>query len=122
MKQFKTILNLRGEKQISGFLDKILKIREKSFIKDFGWIPITLYNEATQSKNEARKPFLVKWMATVDRFLKGEPILSQAEWIIIKLNSKMLLYLIRKEKQSKDLEGRLLRRPCIFSYTMPGRM
>ena len=74
MKQFKTILNLRGEKQISGFLDKILKIREKSFIKDFGWIPITLYNEATQSKNEARKPFLVKWMATVDRFLKGEPI------------------------------------------------
>ncbi len=74
MKQFETILNLRGEKQISRFLDKILKIREKSFIKDFSWIPVSLYNETIQSKNESKGPFLAKWMATVDRFLKGEPI------------------------------------------------
>ena len=74
MKQFETILNLRGEKQISRFLDKTLKIREKSFLKDFSWIPVSLYNETTQLRNEAREPFLVNWMATVDRFLKGEPI------------------------------------------------
>ncbi len=74
MKQFETILNLRGEKQISRFLDKTIKVREKSFLKDFSWIPITLYNEATQSKNESKGPFLAKWMATLDRFLKGKPV------------------------------------------------
>jgi hypothetical protein len=72
MKQFETILNLRGEKQISRFLDKILKIREKFFLKDFSWIPVSLYNDTTQSKNESKGPFLAKWMATLDRFLKGE--------------------------------------------------
>lgn len=74
MKQFETFLNLRGEKQISKFLDKTLRIREKSFLKDFNRVPINLYNETVQSKNEARESFLVTWMATVDQFLKGELI------------------------------------------------
>lgn len=73
MNKFKAILNLREKGQVSKFLDKTIKIREKSFTKDF-WIPISLYNEARQLRNEVKGPFLVKWMATVDRFLKGEPI------------------------------------------------
>lgn len=74
MKQFKTIWNFKDREQVNKILDKTIKVREKSFIKDFSWIPISLYNETTQLRNEAREPFLVKWMATVDRFLKGEPI------------------------------------------------
>ncbi|GAJ06277.1 unnamed protein product, partial [marine sediment metagenome] len=74
MKQFETILNLSGEKQISRFLDKVLKIREKSFVKDFSWIPISLYNETMQLGSEVKGPILVKWVATIDRFLEGKPI------------------------------------------------
>ena len=74
MKKFKAVWNLKGKEQVNKILDKTIKIREKSFIKEFSWIPISLYNEATQSNNESKGPFLVKWMATVDRFLKGEPI------------------------------------------------
>ncbi|MBA7604081.1 hypothetical protein ES703_11199 [subsurface metagenome] len=73
MKKFKAVWNLKGKEQVNKILGKTLRIREKSFLKDFSWIPITLYNEATQSKNEA-EPFLAKWMATIDQFLKGEPI------------------------------------------------
>ena len=73
MKHFKTIWNFKGKEQIKKILDKTLRIREKSFIKDFR-IPVSLYNEAMQLRNEAKGPFLTKWMATVDRFLEGEPI------------------------------------------------
>ena len=73
MKQFKTIWNFKEKEQITKLLDKPLKIREKSLIKDF-WIPITLYNEAIQLKNEAKGPFLTNWIATVDKFLEGEPV------------------------------------------------
>ncbi|NVM23842.1 MAG: hypothetical protein HWN68_18940 [Desulfobacterales bacterium] len=74
MKQFKRILNLRGKKQIIKLLDRTLKIREKSFIKDFSWAPISLYNEVIRLRNEVKEPFLSKWMATLDRFLKGKPV------------------------------------------------
>jgi len=74
LKQFKAIWNFKGKEQVKKILDKTIKVREKSFIKDFSWIPISLYNEI-QLRNEAREPFLTKWMATVDRFLKGEPIM-----------------------------------------------
>lgn len=74
MKQFETILNLRGKKQIIKLLDKTLRIREKHFIKEFGWIPISLYNEALQLRNEAKGPFLTEWMATLDRLLEGKPV------------------------------------------------
>jgi len=74
MKQFKTIWNFKGKEQVKKILDKTLRIREKSFLKDFSWTPISLYNEAIHLKNEAREPYLSKWMATLDRFLKGEPV------------------------------------------------
>ncbi|MBA7493951.1 hypothetical protein ES702_04517 [subsurface metagenome] len=74
MKQFETILNLRGKKQIIRLLDKTIKVREKSFIKDFNRVPISLYNEAIQLRNEVKELFLTKWVAAVDQFLKGEPI------------------------------------------------
>jgi len=74
LKQFKTIWNFKDKEQITRLLDKTIKIREKSFIKEFGWIPISLYNEAMRLRNEAREPFLTKWMATVDRFVEGELI------------------------------------------------
>lgn len=73
MKQFETIWNFNGKKQITRFLDRVLKVKEKSFIKDF-WIPVSLYNEAIQLKNEVKEPFLAKWVAAVDQFLKGEPV------------------------------------------------
>lgn len=74
MKQFKTLWNFKGKEQVNKILDKTLRIREKFFLKDFSWIPISFYNETTQLGNEAREPFLTKWMATVDRFLEEEPI------------------------------------------------
>ncbi len=74
MKQFKTFLNLRGEKQISKFLDKTLRIREEFFLKDFNRVPINLYNETVQLRNQVKGLFLTEWVATVDQFLKGEPI------------------------------------------------
>ena len=74
MKQFKTIWNFKDKEQITRLLDKTIKVREKSFLKDFSWTPISLCNEATQSKNESKGPFLAKWMAALDRFLKGEPM------------------------------------------------
>jgi len=73
LKQFKTIWNFKSKEQVNKILDKTIKIREKSFIKDF-WIPVSLYNETIQSKNETKGSFLAKWMATVDRFLEGESI------------------------------------------------
>ncbi|GAI93057.1 unnamed protein product [marine sediment metagenome] len=73
MKQFKAILNLETKKQVDTLLDKTIKVREKSFIKDF-WIPITLYNEARQLRNEVKGLFLIKWVATLDQFLEGKPI------------------------------------------------
>ncbi len=74
MKQFKTIWNFKDNDRVNKILDKTIKVKEKSFIKDFSWIPVSLYNEI-QLRNEAREPFLAKWMATLDRFLKGEPIM-----------------------------------------------
>ena len=74
MKQFKRIWNLKGKEQVNKILDKTIKVKEKSFIKDFSWTPISLYNEARQLRNEVKGLFLTKWMATLDRFLKGEPI------------------------------------------------
>ena len=76
LKQFKRIWNFKSKEQISKLLDRTLKIREKSFLKDL-WIPIGLYNEAMQSKNELKELFLATWMAAVDRFLKRDPI----DWI-----------------------------------------
>ncbi len=73
MKHFKRIWNLKGKEQVNKILGKTIEVREKSFLKDFSWIPISLYNEATHLKNEA-EPFLAKWMATLDRFLKEKPI------------------------------------------------
>ena len=73
MKQFKAIWNFKGKEQIVKLLDKTIKVREKSFIKDF-WIPLSLYNEAMQLRNEAKGPFLAKWTTAVDRFLKEEPV------------------------------------------------
>lgn len=91
MKQFKTILNLRGKEQIARLLDKTIKVREKSFIKDF-WIPINLYNEAIRLRNEVKEPFLAKWVAAVDRFLKGEPVdrieSSKVKFIIESIGDK----------------------------------
>lgn len=74
MKKFKAVWNFKGKEQVNKILDKTLRIREKFFLKDFSWIPISFYNETTQLGNEAREPFLAKWMATVDRFLEEEPI------------------------------------------------
>ena len=91
MKQFKAIWNFKGKEQVKKILDKTIKVREKSFIKDFSWIPISLYNEI-QLRNEAREPFLTKWMATVDRFLKGEPIMriepSQIKFTVERIGGK----------------------------------
>ena len=74
MKQFETIWNLETKEQVDRLLDKTVKIREKCFVKDFSWAPISLYNETVQSKNESKEPFLSKWMATLDQFLKEEPV------------------------------------------------
>lgn len=74
MKQFESIWNFKDKKQIARLLDKTVKIKEKSFVKDFSWVPISLYNEIVHSKNESKEPFLSKWMATLDRFLKGESV------------------------------------------------
>ncbi|MBA7472791.1 hypothetical protein ES707_08123 [subsurface metagenome] len=74
MKKFKAVWNFKSKEQIARLLGKTIEVREKSFLKDFSWTPITLYNEATQLNNESKGPFLAKWMATLDRFLKGEPI------------------------------------------------
>ena len=64
---------MKGKEQVNKILGKTIEVREKSFLKDFSWIPISLYNETIHLKNEA-EPFLVKWMATFDRFLKEKPI------------------------------------------------
>lgn len=92
MKQFETFLNLRGEKQISKFLVRTLKIREKSFLKDFNQIPISLYNETIQSKNESREPFLTDWMATIGQFLKRKSMdrigSSKVKFTIQKIGDK----------------------------------
>ena len=74
MKQFGTIWNLETKEQAHRVLDKIIKVKEKSFVKGFSWVPISLYNEAVHSKNESKEPSLSKWMATLDRFLKGGPV------------------------------------------------
>ncbi len=92
MKQFKAIWNFKGREQVSKVLDKTIRVKEKSFIKDFSWTPISLYNEAMRLGNEARGPFLVKWMATLGRFLEGEPInrieLSQMKFTVERIGEK----------------------------------
>lgn len=92
MKQFNTIWNFKGKEQVNKILDKTIRVKEKSFIKDFSWTPISLYNEATQLRYEARGPFLTKWMATVDRFLEEEPINriepSQMKFTVEKIGKK----------------------------------
>jgi len=91
LKQFKAILNLETKEQVTRLLDRTLKVRENSFIKDF-WIPVSLYNETMQLKNGLKEPLLAKWRAAVDQFLKGEPVdrieSSKVKFIIQNIGDK----------------------------------
>ncbi len=121
MKHFKTIWNFKSKEQVNKILDKTIKIREKSFIKDF-WIPVSLYNEITQSKNESKGPFLAKWMATVDRFLEGEPINriepSQMKFSVERIGKKFQSVIDAKVADLlrfwlwNVIKGDLIVRPC----------